>query len=71
MIQSPTQHDSSERSRELETALWLLAGATWAFVAVKAWTHARKTDARKKTMSVSERMLHQVFPQGLPRIGGH
>jgi hypothetical protein len=70
VIQSPSQHDSSERSRDLKMALWLLAGATWVFVAVTAWARVRRTDARRKTMSVSERMLRQVFPRGLPRIGG-
>jgi hypothetical protein len=49
----------------VESLLWLAAGAAWAFVALRAWNQTRKTEARKRTLSVSDRLLKQVFPNGI------
>jgi hypothetical protein len=59
---STTQRDAS---REVESLLWLAAGAAWAIVAIKAWSQTRKVEARRRTLSVSERLLRQVFPHGI------
>jgi hypothetical protein len=45
--------------------LWLAAGAAWAIVAIKAWSQSKKVEARRKTFSVSDRLLRQVFPDGI------
>ena len=45
--------------------LWLAAGAAWAIVAIKAWSNSKKIDARRRTFHVSERLLRQVFPDGI------
>jgi hypothetical protein len=42
--------------------LWLAAGAAWALVAVKAWSQTKKVEARRRTFSISNRLLQQVFP---------
>ena len=52
-------------SRDVESLLWLAAGAAWAFVALRAWSEARKADARRRVFAVSERLLRQVFPNGI------
>jgi hypothetical protein len=52
-------------SREVESLLWLAAGAAWALVALRAWSEARKADARRRVFAVSERLLRQVFPHGI------
>ena len=52
-------------SREVESLLWLAAGAAWAIVAIKAWSQTKKLDARRRTISISDRLLHQVFPNGI------
>jgi hypothetical protein len=52
-------------ARELESLLWLAAGAAWAIVALRAWNQTRKHEARRRTFAVSERLLHQVFPNGI------
>jgi len=49
----------------VESLLWLAAGAAWAFVALRAWNQTRKTEARKRIFSVSDRLLNQVFPNGI------
>ncbi len=63
------QPSSVRRSRAtangVESLLWLAAGAAWAFVALRAWNHSRKTEARKRTFSISQRLLKQVFPNGI------
>jgi hypothetical protein len=45
--------------------LWLAAGAAWAIVALRAWSQSKKTEARKRTFVVSDRLLRQVFPNGI------
>jgi hypothetical protein len=45
--------------------LWLAAGAAWAIVALRAWSQTRKHAAQRRTFAISERLLHQVFPNGL------
>ena len=52
-------------AREMESFLWLAAGAAWTFVAIKALNQARRVDARRRTFSVSDRLLGQVFPNGI------
>lgn len=52
-------------SREVQSLLWLAAGAAWALVAVKSWSQARRLDARRRTQVVSNRLLRQVFPDGI------
>jgi hypothetical protein len=49
----------------MESLLWLAAGAAWTFVALKALGQARKVDARRRTFAVSNRLLGQVFPNGI------
>ena len=56
---------SREPTHGFESLLWLAAGAAWAFVALRAWSQTRKTEARKRTFSVSDRLLKQVFPNGI------
>jgi hypothetical protein len=51
-----------DNARGVESLLWLAAGAAWAIVAVKAWSLTKKTEARKRTFLVSDRLLKQVFP---------
>jgi hypothetical protein len=55
-------HDTA---RGVESLLWLAAGAAWAIVALKAWSQTRKVEARKRTFAVSDRLLRQVFPNGI------
>ena len=55
-------HDTA---RGVESLLWLAAGAAWAIVALKAWSQTRKVEARKRTFAVSDRLLKQVFPNGI------
>jgi hypothetical protein len=49
----------------VESLLWLAAGAAWAVVAVRAWSQTKKVEARKRTFSISDRILKQVFPNGI------
>jgi hypothetical protein len=51
----------------VESLLWLAAGAAWAIVALRAWNNTRKVDARRRTFSISDRLLKQVFPNGIRR----
>jgi hypothetical protein len=53
---------SNESARGVESLLWLAAGAAWAIVALKAWSQTKKVEARRRTFSVSDRLLRQVFP---------
>jgi hypothetical protein len=50
--------------REVQSLLWLAAGAAWAIVALRAWNQ-HKQEARRRTFAVSDRLLHQVFPHGI------
>ncbi len=62
----PSQRDDrDDPARDLESLLWLAAGAAWAVVAIKVVNEARKLESRKKTLAISNRLLHQVFPNGL------
>ena len=54
-----------ESARGVESLLWLAAGAAWAIVALRAWSQTRKVEARKRTFSISDRLLKQVFPHGI------
>ena len=56
---------SRDNARGVESLLWLAAGAAWAIVALKAWSQTKKTEARKRTISVSDRLHKQVFPHGI------
>jgi hypothetical protein len=56
---------SRDTAHGVESLLWLAAGAAWAFVALRAWNQTRKSEARKRTFSVSDRLLKQVFPNGI------
>jgi hypothetical protein len=57
-----TPHDNA---RGVESLLWLAAGAAWAIVALKAWSQSKKVEARRRTLTTSERLLKQVFPNGI------
>ncbi len=59
------REDRDDPARDLESLLWLAAGAAWALVAIKVVNEARKLESRKKTLAISNRLLHQVFPNGL------
>ena len=54
-----------DAAREVESLLWLAAGAAWAVVAIKAWTQSKRAEARKRTFSVSDKLLGEVFPNGI------
>ena len=54
-----------DSAREVESLLWLAAGAAWAIVALKAWSQTKRFEARKRTFAVSDRLLRQVFPDGI------
>jgi hypothetical protein len=61
---------SVRRSREdsargIDSLLWLAAGAAWAIVALRAWSQTKKIDARRRTFVISDRLLKQVFPDGI------
>jgi hypothetical protein len=56
---------SRDHARGVESLLWLAAGAAWAMVAVRAWSQSKKVEARRRTFSVSDRLLKQVFPHDL------
>jgi hypothetical protein len=61
---------SIRRSREdsargFDSLLWLAAGAAWAIVALRAWSQSKKVEARRRTFVVSDRLLKQVFPDGI------
>jgi hypothetical protein len=63
---------SIRRSREdsgrgIDSLLWLAAGAAWAIVALRAWSQSKKVEARRRTFVVSDRLLKQVFPDGIRR----
>jgi hypothetical protein len=49
----------------VESLLWLAAGAAWAIVALRAWSHSKRVEARRRTFAVSQRLLRQVFPDGI------
>ena len=63
----PTARPSHPRDsgREVESLLWLAAGAAWAIVALKAWSQTKRFEARKRTFAISDRLLRQVFPDGI------
>jgi hypothetical protein len=54
-----------DNARGVESLLWLAAGAAWAIVALKAWSQSKKVEARRRTITASERLLEQVFPDGI------
>lgn len=53
-------------SPEFRSLLWLAAGATWSIIALKAWSLARRSEARRKSVVISDRLLGEVFPDGIP-----
>jgi hypothetical protein len=59
------RRNRDESTRGIESLLWLAAGAAWAIVAIKAWSQSKKVEARRKTWTVSDRLLQQVFPNGI------
>lgn len=63
--QPPSVRTSRDTAHGIESLLWLAAGAAWAFVALRAWNATRKSEARRLTVSVSDRLLKQVFPNGI------
>jgi len=54
-----------DSARGVESLLWLAAGAAWAIVALKAWSQSKRVEARRRTITTSERLLEQVFPDGI------
>jgi hypothetical protein len=58
---------TSDTTRGVESLLWLAAGAAWALVALRAWNQTKRVDARRRTWSISDRLLRQVFPNGIRR----
>jgi len=57
----------TDTTRDVESLLWLAAGAAWALVALRAWNQTKKIDARRRTWSISDRLLRQVFPNDIRR----
>jgi hypothetical protein len=62
---SSDRRSRDDSARGIESLLWLAAGAAWAIVAIKAWSQTKKVEARRKTFNVSDRLLRQVFPDGI------
>jgi hypothetical protein len=60
-----TRRNNEDNVRGVESLLWLAAGAAWAIVALKAWSQTKKVEARRRTFLVSDRLLKQVFPDGI------
>jgi hypothetical protein len=54
-----------DSARGVESLLWLVAGAAWALVALKAWSQSKKVESRRRTFAISDRLLKQVFPHGI------
>jgi hypothetical protein len=54
-------------ARGVESLLWLAAGAAGVFVALKAWTQSKRVEARRRTFNVSDKLLGEVFPNGIKR----
>ena len=64
-LASSVRRSRDDSTRGVESLLWLAAGAAWAIVAIKAWSQSKKVEARRRTFTVSDRLLHQVFPDGI------
>jgi len=64
-LASSVRRNRDDSTRGVESLLWLAAGAAWAIVAIKAWSQSKKVEARKRTSTVSDRLLRQVFPDGI------
>jgi hypothetical protein len=65
---SPAQsvrRSRDDSARGIDSLLWLAAGAAWAIVALRAWSQTKKVEARRRTFVVSDRLLKQVFPNGI------
>jgi hypothetical protein len=60
-----SRRNAEDNARGVESLLWLAAGAAWAIVALKAWSQTKKVEARRRTFVVSDRLLKQVFPDGI------
>jgi hypothetical protein len=60
-----TVRSTRDASRGVESVLWLAAGAAWALVALKAWHQTRRGEQRRRTWAVSDRLLKEVFPNGI------
>jgi hypothetical protein len=61
----PSVRRARGSAREVESLLWLAAGAAWAIVALKAWAQSKRAEARRRTFSVSDKLLGEVFPNGI------
>ena len=55
----------NDAARDVESLLWLAAGAAWAIVAFRAWTQTKRVQAQRRTFAVSQRLLRQTFPDGI------
>ena len=62
---SSFRRSRDDSARGIESLLWLAAGTAWLIVAIKAWSKSKKVEARRKTWTVSDRLLQQVFPNGI------
>jgi len=58
-------HRQHEAAHGVQSLLWLAAGTAWAIVAIRAWAQSKKLEARRRTFTVSNRLLDQVFPNGI------
>ncbi|HEX8968039.1 MAG TPA: hypothetical protein VF937_09175 [Chloroflexota bacterium] len=65
MPASSVRRSREDSARGVESLLWLAAGAAWAIVALKAWSQSKKVEARRRTFAISDRLLKQVFPNGI------
>ena len=64
-LASSVRRNRDDSTRGVESLLWLAAGCAWAIVAIKAWSQSKKVEARRRTFTVSDRILRQVFPDGI------
>jgi len=62
---SSVRRSRDDNARGVESLLWLAAGAAWAIVALKAWSQSKKVERRRRTFAISNRLLKQVFPNGI------
>lgn len=67
MVQLQSPYVRNDRSQsQLESLLLIASGVLWGAIALTVW-QGRRVEARRKMNVASNRLLRQVFPDGLPR----
>jgi hypothetical protein len=66
-VQAYPPYTRRERpTRQIESLLLITSGLLWGAIALTMWQE-RRAEARRRLHEVSNRLLRQVFPQGMPR----